>query len=289
MPECRCQTARCKLTKTNDAGLNFFCRHSDIPAFMVQCQLSRSMLTSPCCMTKFMLRVQVHAACPSPCFISMTMLYAHVDAACPCQCPVCMSVSVLCIHGHAAYPCPCPCPSSFCMYMSKLHIHVHGLRQCPCCMFMFMSMLYVHMHVHAVYLHACLYVQISIWILYVDVYVYVYVHICIHSHIHVHIHIHIGTCIYIHLLICISTNTVHKCRNAGLSGIRSVRYRNEKITMLEQVWCRTKPSPSGIFLVRYRTKMIDAGMSMLALVCSMQMPRFASHTITSVANLLYFY
>ncbi len=51
---------------------------------------------------------------------------------------------------------------------------------------------------------------------------------------------------------------VYKCWNAGLSGIRTVRYRKKKLTMPVQVWYRTKPRQSGIFLVQYRTVIIDA-------------------------------
>ncbi len=68
----------------------------------------------------------------------------------------------------------------------------------------------------------------------------------------------------------------YKCRNAGLSGIRTVRYRNKKkITMPGQVWYWTKPRQSGILLVRYRTVIIDAGMPMPALGSWMPMPSYA--------------
>ncbi len=48
----------------------------------------------------------------------------------------------------------------------------------------------------------------------------------------------------------------------------------KKLTMPEQVWYRTKLTQSGIFLVRYRTKVRDAGMPMPALVSSMPMPSY---------------
>ncbi len=48
----------------------------------------------------------------------------------------------------------------------------------------------------------------------------------------------------------------------------------KKLTMPEQVWYRTKLTQSGIFLVRYRTKIRDAGMPMPALVSSMSMPSY---------------
>jgi hypothetical protein len=48
----------------------------------------------------------------------------------------------------------------------------------------------------------------------------------------------------------------------------------KKLTMPEQVQCRIKLTQSGIFLVRYWTKIGDAGMPMPALVSSMPMPSF---------------
>ncbi len=44
--------------------------------------------------------------------------------------------------------------------------------------------------------------------------------------------------------------------------------------MPEQVQYRTKLTKSGIFLVRYRTKIRDARMPMQALVSSMPMPSY---------------
>jgi hypothetical protein len=46
----------------------------------------------------------------------------------------------------------------------------------------------------------------------------------------------------------------------------------KKQTMPGMVRYRTKPRQSGIFLVRYRTEIIDAGMLMPAFVSSMPMP-----------------
>jgi hypothetical protein len=48
----------------------------------------------------------------------------------------------------------------------------------------------------------------------------------------------------------------------------------KKLTIPEQVRYRTKLTQSGIFVVRYWTKIRDAGMPMLALVFSMPMPRY---------------
>jgi hypothetical protein len=44
--------------------------------------------------------------------------------------------------------------------------------------------------------------------------------------------------------------------------------------MPEQVRYRTKPAQSGISLVQYRNKIMDAGMPMPALVSSMPMPSY---------------
>jgi hypothetical protein len=49
----------------------------------------------------------------------------------------------------------------------------------------------------------------------------------------------------------------------------------KKLMMPEQVRYQTKLTQSGIFLVRYRTKIRDAGMLMPALVSSMPMPSYA--------------
>jgi hypothetical protein len=49
----------------------------------------------------------------------------------------------------------------------------------------------------------------------------------------------------------------------------------KKLMIPEQTRYRTKLTQSSIFLVRYRTKIQDAGMPMLALVSSMPMPRYA--------------
>jgi hypothetical protein len=57
---------------------------------------------------------------------------------------------------------------------------------------------------------------------------------------------------------------VYKCRNAGLSGIRSVRYRNKKTND-----AGTGPVP----------KIIDAGMPMPALVSWMPMPSYGYYCV----------
>jgi hypothetical protein len=52
----------------------------------------------------------------------------------------------------------------------------------------------------------------------------------------------------------------------------------KKLTLPGIVRYRTKPRQSGIFLVWYRTEIIDAGMPMPALVSSMPMPSYAQDT-----------
>jgi hypothetical protein len=46
----------------------------------------------------------------------------------------------------------------------------------------------------------------------------------------------------------------------------------KKLTLSELVRYRTKPMQFGIFLVRYRTELVDAGMPMPVLVFFMPMP-----------------
>jgi hypothetical protein len=72
---------------------------------------------------------------------------------------------------------------------------------------------------------------------------------------------------------------MYKCRNAGLSCIRSVRYRNDKTNDAGTDPARTKPTQSGIFWVQYRTEIMDAGMPMPPLVSSMPMPSYADYQI----------
>ncbi len=55
-----------------------------------------------------------------------------------------------------------------------------------------------------------------------------------------------------------------KCRNTGQSGTGM-----KKITMPEPVWNQSKLMQSVIFLIRYLTEIMDAGIPMLLLVYSM--------------------
>ncbi len=110
------------------------------------------------------------------------------------------------------------------------------------------------------------------------------IRICIHIRIHIHIHIlyiyvytyrHRYTYTYTYtvgILICICINTIYK--------YWTIRHRVgpvpewKKLTMPEQVLYRTKPMQSGIFLVRYWNKIMDAGVPMPVLVSLMPMPSY---------------
>jgi hypothetical protein len=76
-------------------------------------------------------------------------------------------------------------------------------------------------------------------------------------------------CVFVCMFMCMFVFVcvrVYKCWNAGLSSIRSVRYRTEKTND-----AGTSPVPEQAkavrhFLVRYWTEIIDAGMPIPALV-----------------------
>jgi hypothetical protein len=61
---------------------------------------------------------------------------------------------------------------------------------------------------------------------------------------------------------------VYKCRNAGRLASDQSSTGLKKLKMPGMVWYQTKPRQSGIFLVWYRTEIID-GMPMPVLVSSM--------------------
>ncbi len=68
---------------------------------------------------------------------------------------------------------------------------------------------------------------------------------------------------------------VYKCQDAGLSSIRSVRYRNEKTNDAGTGPVPDQAKAVRLFLVRYWIESIDAGMPMPALVSWMPMPSYA--------------
>jgi hypothetical protein len=70
---------------------------------------------------------------------------------------------------------------------------------------------------------------------------------------------------------------VHIYRNAGMLDCLAPGQSGtglKKLMMPEQVRYRTKLTQPGIFLVRYRTRIRDAGMPMPGLVSSMPMPSY---------------
>jgi hypothetical protein len=73
----------------------------------------------------------------------------------------------------------------------------------------------------------------------------------------------------------------YPCKYLEMPECRTVRHPVspvpdwKNLTMPEQVQYRTKRTQSGIFIVRYWTKIRDAGMPMPALVSSMPMPSYA--------------
>jgi hypothetical protein len=77
-------------------------------------------------------------------------------------------------------------------------------------------------------------------------------------HVHVKVHVHIY-----------KSAEIPDSPASGQSGTRTKKTNNA-----EQVQYQTKLTQSGIFEVRYRTKIWDAGMPMPALVSSMPMPSY---------------
>jgi hypothetical protein len=67
-----------------------------------------------------------------------------------------------------------------------------------------------------------------------------------------------------------TNNRFVKCRNVGLSGIQSVRYRNEQHFRCR---CRCR-NQFGTGMLRYLTEIQDAGMPMPAASTSMPMPSY---------------
>jgi hypothetical protein len=61
----------------------------------------------------------------------------------------------------------------------------------------------------------------------------------------------------------------------------------KKLKMPGMVQYQTKLRQSGIFLVRYRTEIIDAGMPMPALVSSMLMPSYDKNVNTNYFGPMY--
>jgi hypothetical protein len=113
--------------------------HVHVPAVLPSpsCHVhANAEFSCPYCMSKYMLRVHVHSACPSTycvsvsCFITMSMLHSmsmlqvHVHAACSSQCssPCSTDMHILHGHGHAAWTETCS------IYMGMQHVHGHAAR-----------------------------------------------------------------------------------------------------------------------------------------------------------------
>jgi hypothetical protein len=140
------------------------------------------------------------------------------------------------IHAYMQVHCPGPCR----MTKSVLRVYVHAACPCSYCMpcpgCMFMSMLHSMSMQHSM----------SMWHSMSMLHVYVYVH-------------------------------VHICRNARMPDCpASGQYGTglKKTTDARTGLVRTKLTQSSIFLVRYWTKIRDAGMPMPALASSMLMPSY---------------
>ncbi len=83
----------------------------------------------------------------------------------------------------------------------------------------------------------------------------------------------------VRVCVCVRVHEHFVCINAGLSGIRSVRYRNEKTND-----AGNGPVPDQVkavrhFLVWYQTEIIDNGMLKPALVFSMPIPSYGAGTV----------
>ncbi len=104
--------------------------------------------------------------------------------------------------------------------------------------------------------------------------VHVRVRVCVRVRVRFHVRVHVRVRVRVR---------VYECRNAGLSASDQSCTGLKKLTTPGIVRYWTKPRQSGIFLVRYRTEIIDGGMPMPALVFSMPMPSYAYLYITHAA------
>jgi hypothetical protein len=80
------------------------------------------------------------------------------------------------------------------------------------------------------------------------------------------------------LHVCVRVHVRFMCINAGMPDCPASDQSGtgmKKLTMPGMVRYQIKPRQSAIFLVRYRTEIIDDGMPMPALVFSMPMPSYA--------------
>ncbi len=148
---------------------------------------------------------------------SMVLVRFRVQGGCPC--PWWMPKSMVDVRVYGGCPCPC--------FISKtlLHVHVHVVCLCPCCMFMAMYILQCHVNFHYACPHPCPCRLLCTRVL-----------VCLSAR---------GSCARV--LVCSCARVLmNKCQNAGLSGIRSVRYRNEKTSD-----ARTGPEQDQAYAIRH--------------------------------------
>jgi hypothetical protein len=129
------------------------------------------------------------------------------------------------------------CPGPCRMTKSVLHVHVHAACPCACCMPCPCCMFMSMLHSMST-LHS-----LSM------------LHSMSMLHVHVYVHVHVEMPAVRH----------------PVSPVPDWK----TLTMPKQV--RTKQTQSGIFLVRYRTKIRDTGMPMPALVSSMLIPSYENN------------
>ncbi len=154
--------------------------------------------------------------------------------------PWCLSISISIVHIHVHAVCSSTCwticLSTNSMSMSMLPVRVHGAFPWPCCI----SMSVVHVHVHAAcqcQCPCCMSMSMSKLL----------------------VHVHVCLCVY-------------KCWNGGLSSTQSVLYWTEKkLTMQGLIRYLTKPIQSDIFVVWYRTEIMDATASVSFLDANAQL------------------
>jgi hypothetical protein len=94
----------------------------------------------------------------------------------------------------------------------------------------------------------------------------------VHVPVHVHAAHHRCVCVFVYVFTFVCINA----RIGGLCGIQSVRYRNEKTNDAGTSPVSDQAKAVQHFLVRYRTEIIDAGMTMPAFVSCMPMPSYDS-------------
>jgi hypothetical protein len=86
--------------------------------------------------------------------------------------------------------------------------------------------------------------------------------------------------VFVYMCVCINAE-MPDCLASDQSGTRM-----KKQTLPGLVQIRTKPTQSGIYLVKYQTEIMDAGMPMSALVFSMPMPSYAYQPVNAMCSVV---